>query len=150
MCCIWQFDWDADFNNQTQVIQSALTHARNIHNDIHFLALCGDGVNKKKQGAFQRSLNKLIDGKTLEHDLQHELFFNFSNPKLVNPFGTEDAKTMALAVADRLRDIEEPLTAAMRDVNQGLAQGKDNQLRYDQIADEIIQLYDHFGLTRRV
>ena len=144
-----QFDWSArQFHQQPMVVQNGLKHARDVHNRVDFLALCGALVNKKKQGAFQRSLHTLATGTPLEHGLEHELRTNFARGE--QPFGDDDAERMARTVANRLRDIEGPLADAMRDVDQGLAQGNDQQQRYDEIADEIVQLYEHFHLNRRV
>ena len=130
------------------VVKNALQHARSVHNRLDFLVVCGALVNKKKQGAVQRMLRILEHGTRLERGLEYELGVNFASGE--TPFDMDEAERIARTVVERLRAIEDPLAAAMRDVDQGLAQGKDNQLRYDGIADEIVQLYDHFDLTKRV
>eukprot|EP00966_Prymnesium_polylepis_P139733 3228606-Prymnesium_polylepis.1 len=57
---------------------------------------------------------------------------------------------MARVVAGRLRDMEDRFTDAMRDVPQGAAQGQDAQRRYDELADEVVQLYEKLDLSHHV
>ena len=100
------------------------------------------------EGAFQSSLNKLAKGAALDKPLEETIRINCG--KGVEPFEAEDAARIARTVVGYLRDLEEPLTAAMRDVPRGTAQAGDQQARYDGVADEIVQLYEHFEITRRV
>ncbi len=146
-----QVDWNIKpnmFHKQPMVVQNALMHARQVHNRPEFLVVCGSLDNKKKQGAFQSSLNTLAKGLPLEHGLEDCLRINFG--KGVEPFESNLSARVARAVVDRLRDIEDPLTAALRDVPQGAAQGREHQARYDELADEIVQMYEHFDIGRRV
>ena len=152
-----QVDWetfekhcshDRHFKSQPMAVQNALAHARDVHNRSEHLVLCGSLVNKKKQGAFQSSLNRLAKGQPLEQPLEESIRINCG--KGVEPFEPDDAARIARAVVGYLRDLEDPLTTAMRDVPQGAAQGGDQQARYDGVADEIVQLYEHFDITKRV
>jgi len=144
-----QIDWGTDkYNKQPMVVQNALAHARDVHNRIDFLALCGGLVNKKKEGAFRRSLHALAAGRDLEQGLEAELVHNFESG--VSPFDHDAAVQMARVVAGRLRDMEDRFTDAMRDVPQGAAQGQDAQRRYDELADEVVQLYEKLDLSHHV
>ena len=152
-----QVDWetfkkhcshDKHFKSQPMAVQNALAHARDVHNRSEHLVVCGSLVNKKKQGAFQSSLNRLAKGQPLEQPLEDSIRINCG--KGVEPFEPDDAARIARTVVGYLRDLEDPLTAAMRDVPLGAAQGGDQQARYDGVADEIVQLYENFDITRRV
>ena len=150
-----QVDWGT-FTTQTYTVQNALAHARDVHNRPQNLVLCGSLVNKKKQFAFQDVLNPLAEGKRPEGRLedlirkQCEEGASPSEPDANTGFGSVNASQIAKNVVRHLRDLEDPLTTAMRDVAPGLAQGRDQQDRYDGIADEIVQLYESFDITRRV
>jgi hypothetical protein len=144
-----QLDWAAKkFEGQPMVVQNALAHAREVHNRPEFLVVCGSLENKKKQGAFQSSLNTLAQGRALEHGLEESLRANFGRG--VEPFESTQARQMARTVVDLLRGLEDPFTAALREVPQGAAQGREQQARYDGLADEVVLLYEHFDITRRV
>ena len=144
-----QLDWAAKkFEGQPMVVQNALAHAREVHNRPEFLVVCGSLENKKKQGAFQSSLNTLAQGRALEHGLEESLRANFGRG--VEPFESTQARQMARTVVDLLRGLEDPFTAALREVPQGAAQGREQQARYDGLADEVVLLYEHFEITRRV
>lgn len=145
-----QMDWTArHFQQQPEVVQSALGHVRSVQNTHAFLAVCGSRVNKKKQGGFQRCLHALEDGE-LEHGLHEALRQTFANPKLDSPFEEAEAARVASTVARAVHDLEDPLVAALRDVPRGIAQGRDQQSRYDGLADEIVQMFDALGVTQRV
>ena len=103
---------------------------------------------EQKQGAFQSSLNTLARGEALEHGLEEDLRRTFTHG--ASPYEEAVAEQIARTVVDRLRDIEDPFTEALRDVPQGVAQGSAQQARYDDLADEIVQLYEQFEVTRRV
>ena len=144
-----QLDWGVKaFNKQPMVVQNALAHARDVHNRPEFLVVCGSLANKQKQGAFQSSLNTLARGKALKHGIEEDLLRTFTHGKY--PYEEAVAEKMARTVVDRLRGIEDPLTEALRDVPQGTAQGSAQQARYDGLADEVVQLYEQFEVTRRV
>jgi hypothetical protein len=144
-----QLDWAAKkFEGQPMVVQNALAHAREVHNRPEFLVVCGSLENKKKQGAFQSSLNTLAQGRALEHGLEESLRANFGRG--VEPFESTQARQMARTVVDLLRGLEDPFTAALREVPQGAAQGREQQARYDGLADEVVLLYEHFEITRHV
>ena len=146
-----QVDWNIGsnmFHKQPMVVQNALMHARQVHNRPEFLVVCGSLDNKKKQGAFQSSLNTLAKGLPLERGLEDCLRINFG--KGVEPLESNLSARVARTVVDCLRDIEDPLTAALRDVPQGIAQGREQQERYDGLADEIVQMYEHLDIGRRV
>ena len=144
-----QLSWEAkNFEGQPMVVQNALAHAREVHNRPEFLAVCGSLENKKKQGAFQSSLNTLAQGNRLENGLEESLRANFGRG--VDPFESTQARQMARTVVDLLRGLEDPFTAALREVPQGAAQGREQQARYDELADEVVLLYEHFDITRRV
>ena len=136
------------FNKQPMVVQNALAHARDVHNRPEFLVVCGSLANKQKQGAFQTSLNKLARGEALERGIEEDLLRTFTHGEY--PYEEAVAEKIARTVVDRLRGIEDPLTEALRDVPQGTAQGSAQQARYDGLADEVVQLYEQFEVTRRV
>ncbi len=145
-------DWGAGtrgiFAKQPMVVQNALAHVRDVHNRPDFLVVCGSLANKKKQGAFQSCINTLAKGVELDHGIEQILQTNFC--KGVHPFEPDLARRMARTVVDCLRGLEDPFTAALRDVPQGAAQGRSRQEQYDGLADEVVQLYEHFNITRHV
>ena len=100
-----------------------------------------------------------------------ELVTNFSSG--VSPFDEAQASVMAQAVVSRLREIEDPLTDQLRDVpgaSDGggggkksgclptacLGSGADARRRrgysmyYDELADEVVQLYEQLDIAKRV
>ena len=81
-------------------------------------------------------------GVTPERGLEAELAINFSGGS--QPFETAQAAAMAKAVTARLREMEDPLSSALRDAPPG------GQKYYDPLADEVVQLYECLDLTRRV
>lgn len=143
-------DWTAKsgLRHQPIVVQNAFSHLRDVHNRLDFLAATDSLVNKKKQGAFQRVLNKLAKGECPERGLQAELATSFASG--TDPFGSEAASVMAKAVTTSLSNIEYLLTDSLRDVpHSSGGPSLQLQLHYDGLADEIVQLYDRFDITRR-
>ena len=136
------------FNKQPMVVQNALAHARDVHNRPEFLVMCGSLANKQKQGAFQSSLNKLARGEALERGIEEDLLRTFTHGEY--PYEEAVAEKIARTVVDRLRGIEDSFAEALRDVPQGTAQGNAQQARYDDLAEEVVQLYEQFEVTRRV
>lgn len=147
-----QADFSETFLKQPPVVQRAFQHAHDVHNNQRFLVVCGSSENKKKEGAFRSSLNILGEGRKLERGIEDSLRCSFSSGK--NPFQADVAHTMARSVVTYLRDFEDPLTAALRNVPRpkggDVTQGGAMKERYDGLADEIVQLYDRLHIERGV
>ena len=141
-------NWNYTFDKQNIAVKSALSHAREVHNSEEFLVVCSAHANKKKEGAFRTCLNHLSDGRALAADfrIRDELERVFMDPKGVRPYGEDEAQKMAREVERRLKDMEVPHTANLRDVGQGAAQGRDRAAQYEGIADEVVLMYETFGL----
>ena len=146
-------EWDGvevkTFAKQPEVVKSALEHARHVHNSEEFLVVCSAHANKKKEGAFRTCLNHLSKGRALGADfrIRDELERVFTDPKGVRPFGDDEAQGMAREVERRLKEMEDRHTALLRDVGQGLgAAGRQRVARYENIADEVVLMYETFGL----
>jgi hypothetical protein len=138
-------------DQQPEVVKNAFKHVHHVHNDPRFLAVCGSHENKKKQGAFQSSLNTLAAGSSLDRGIEDCLQANFCRG--VDPFSPEEAQRMAGGVVALLRDHEDPMATALRDVSAAsggdLSQAGAQRARYEALADEVVQLYDRFHISHR-
>ena len=104
----------------------------------------------KKMTAFKGALADLELSQPLARgSLEAEFIHYFSSGE--KPVEEDEAIKIARSITAKLRDIEDPLTARLRDVSEyGAAQGTMRQQQYDDLADEVRTLYDKFELTRRV
>ena len=167
-----QMDWSSrQLRRQPIVVQNALSHARDVHNRLPFLAATDKLSNDKKQGAFQVLLNRFAVGDATERSLETELAAKFAAGK--DPFESEQAEAMAQMVVAQLRGIEDGYTEALRDVHEqdkaarsGTGDGGDGggmvggvrsrtvseraQLERwygdDGLAGEVVQIFDQLGL----
>ena len=139
-------NWNYTFDKQNIAVKSALSHAREVHNSEEFLVVCSAHANNKKEGAFRTCLNNLSKGRALGADfrIRYELERVFTGGE--RPYGEDEAQKMAREVERRLKDMEVPHTANLRDVAQGAAQGRDRVAQYGGIADEVVLMYETFGL----
>ena len=145
-------DFSGTLESQPYAVRDLLAPVKQVHNHEDYLALIDKRANDKKQGAFQRALRLLETKGSLEDtgghtsSLESMLYHNFCNG--INPYDDTEAAALSLGVIKRLKDIEDPLTARLRECYTvaSVATVNTRRARFDAIADEVVQLYDDFGL----